>query len=77
MLFSEMITAFTVISKVTWETCVMKTNLMHYSSSGDFVIQPLHVSGIYVAHHQEVDCIYTTVGTCCAQHVPIAYTQWC
>jgi len=24
-----------------------------------FVSQPLHVSGIFVAHHQEVYCIYT------------------
>ena len=39
---------------------VMETNLMHYLSSVYFVIQPLHVSGISVAHHQEVYCIYTT-----------------
>jgi len=32
---------------------VMKTNLMHYLSSVYFVIQPLYVSGIFVAHHQE------------------------
>ena len=43
--------------------CVTKTNLMHYLSSVYFVIQPLHVSGIFVAHHQAVYCIYTT---CCA-----------
>ena len=28
-----------------------------------FVNRPLHVSGIFVAHHQEVYCIYTTIGT--------------
>jgi len=33
---------------------VIKTNLMHYLSSVHFVNQPLHVSGIFVAHHQEV-----------------------
>jgi len=33
--------------------CVIKTNLMHYLSSVYFVNQPLHVSGIFVAHHQE------------------------
>ena len=44
----------------------MKTNLMHYLSSVCFVNQPLHVSGISVAHHQEVYCIYTTTGACCA-----------
>jgi len=27
---------------------------MHYLSSVYFVNQPLHVSGIFVAHHQEV-----------------------
>jgi hypothetical protein len=30
---------------------------MHYLSSVYFVSQPLHVSGIFVAHHQEVNCI--------------------
>ena len=38
----------------------MKTTLMHYLSSVYFVIQPIHVSGIFVAHHQEEYCIYTT-----------------
>jgi len=37
---------------------VMKTNLMHCLSSIYFVNQPLHVSGVSVAHHQEVYCIY-------------------
>jgi len=46
--------------------CAIKTNLMHYLSSVYLVKQPLHVSGIFVAHHQEVRCIYTTIGTCCA-----------
>ena len=37
----------------------MKTNLMHYLSSVYFVNQPLHVSGTFVAHQQEVYvCIY-------------------
>jgi len=35
----------------------IKTNLMHYLSSVYFVSQPLDVSGIFVAHHQEVYCI--------------------
>jgi hypothetical protein len=35
---------------------------MHYLSSVYFVNQPLHVSGIFVTHHQEVYCIYTTTG---------------
>jgi hypothetical protein len=38
--------------------CVIKTNLMRYLSSVYFVNQPLHVSGIFAAHHQEVYCIY-------------------
>ena len=45
---------------------VMKTNLMHYLSLVYFASQPLHVSGIFVALHQEVCCIYTAIGTCCA-----------
>jgi len=39
---------------------------MHCLSSVYFVNQPLHVSDIFVDHHQEVYCIYTTTGTCCA-----------
>ena len=41
---------------------------MHYLSSVYFVKQPLHVSGIFVTHHQEVYTIYTrtTIGTCYA-----------
>jgi len=31
---------------------------MHYLSSVSIVIQPLRASGISVAHHQEVYCIY-------------------
>jgi len=38
---------------------------MHYLSSFNFVNQPLRVSGILVAHHQEVYFIYTIIGTCC------------
>jgi hypothetical protein len=49
-----------------WKTLVMKTNSLHYLSLVYFVDQPLHVLGIFVAHHQEVYCIYTTIGTCCA-----------
>jgi len=39
--------------------CVIKTNLMHYLSSVYFVNQPLHVSSIFVTHHQKVYCVYT------------------
>jgi len=45
---------------------IIKTNLMHYLSSVYFINQPLHVSGIFVAHHQEVYCIYTKIGKYCA-----------
>ena len=46
---------------------------MHCMSLVYFVNQPLHVSGIFVAHHQEVHYIYThththtTIGTYCAE----------
>jgi hypothetical protein len=47
--------------------CVIKTKLMHYLSSVYFANQSLHVSGIFVVHHQEVYCTrICTVGTCCA-----------
>jgi len=47
--------------------CVIKTSLMRCLSSVYFVTQPLQVSGIFVAHCQEVYCIYTATGTCCAE----------
>jgi hypothetical protein len=31
---------------------------MHYLSLIYFVIQPLHVSGMFIAHHQEVFIVY-------------------
>jgi hypothetical protein len=55
-----------VMDQIILFFCVIKTNLMHYLSSVYSVNQLLHVSGIFVAHHQEVYCIYTTTGTCCA-----------
>jgi hypothetical protein len=55
---------------------VIKTNLMHYLSSVYFVNQPLHDSGIFIAHHQEVYYTYTTIGTCCAFQLT-ACTVYC
>jgi hypothetical protein len=42
--------------KKTIDRCLAcnKTNLMHYLSSVYWVTIPLHVSGLLVAHHQEV-----------------------
>jgi len=49
-----------------WPACryilVIKTKLIRYLSSVYFVSQPLHVSGIFVTHHQQVYCIYTKIG---------------
>jgi hypothetical protein len=58
---------------------VMKTNLICYLSSVYFVYQPLHVSGIFVAHHQEVCCIYRAVGKCCAVRLSVCWPAglWC
>jgi hypothetical protein len=58
------------VDRASQYICVMKTNLMHYLSSVYFVSQPLHFSGIFVAHHQEVHCIYKTTRTnCCIYRV--------
>ena len=47
------------------------TNLLHYLSSVYFVSQPVHVSSVFVVHHQEVYCIYTTICTnCCIYSIP-------
>jgi hypothetical protein len=39
-------------------TFVMKTDQMHYLSLIYFVIQPPHVSGMFIAHHQELFTVY-------------------
>jgi len=54
----------------------MKTNLMHYLSSVCFVSQHLHVSDMFIAHHQEVYSIYTTIGTCCAFYLTVFWPGW-
>ena len=51
----------------------MKTNLMHCLSSVYFVNQPLHFSGIFVVHHRELCCIYTTICTCCAFQLTVCW----
>ena len=54
----------TVKTKVDSELCNKKQfDALFIRSS---FRQHLHVSGIFVAHHQEVYCIYTRIGTCCA-----------
>jgi len=61
---------------------VMKTNLLHYLSSVYFVSQPLHVSGISVAHRQGLYYIYiyiythTIIGTCCAFQLIVCWSTW-
>ena len=46
------------VDRVSRYICVIKANLMHYLSPVYFVNQPVHVSGILVAQHQEVYCVY-------------------
>jgi hypothetical protein len=36
----------------------MKTHLMYYLSLIYYLKQPLHVSGVFIAHHQEVFTVY-------------------
>ena len=55
----------TVTTKVDSELC-NKNQLDALFTSVCFVSQPLHVSGIFVVHHQEVYCVHTAIGTCCA-----------
>jgi len=45
------------MSRVSRYIHVKKTKLKHYVSSAYFV-QPLHVSDVFIAHHQEVHHIY-------------------
>jgi len=61
------------ILNTKYEIRVMNTNLMNYLFSVDFVTQAVHVSGISVAHHQEVYCIHTTIGTCCAFYLTVCW----
>jgi hypothetical protein len=47
---------------------------MHYLSSVYFIHQHLHVSDIFVAHHQEVYYIYIyTIGTCCGFQLTVCW----
>ena len=46
---------------------------MHHLSSVSLASQPLHVSDIFVAHHQEVYCIYKTNGTCFAFQLTVCW----
>jgi hypothetical protein len=39
-------------------TFVIKAKLMHYLSLVYFVKQALHVSGVFIAHHQEAFTVY-------------------
>jgi hypothetical protein len=48
------------------------TNTMHRLSSVYRVITPLHVSGVSAAHHQEVECIHVTNGTCYTSEVTVS-----
>jgi uncharacterized membrane protein YecN with MAPEG domain len=43
-----------VLLTVHLDISVVKTNQMHYVSFIYFVSQPLHVSGMFIAHHQAV-----------------------
>ena len=43
-----------------------KTNSIHCLFSVYFVYLALHVSGVSIAHHQEVHRIYTKIGTYCS-----------
>jgi hypothetical protein len=42
---------------------VMKTNQMHYLSLIYFIIQPLHVSGMYCPSSGGIHCICKAIGT--------------
>jgi hypothetical protein len=46
------------LPKLLNDVRVKQTNLMHNLSSVYFVSQPLHVSGMFVAHHQGIYCVY-------------------
>ena len=46
---------------------------MHYLSPVYFVNQPPHVSGIFVAHHQETYYVCTTIGAFCAFQLTVCW----
>jgi len=45
--------------------------LIHNLSFAYFIDQPLHVSGIFIAHHQEV--LYTPIGMYCAFQLTVSW----
>jgi len=52
----------------TYSFRVMETNLTHYLSSviSSVNLYIFRTYEVFVAHHQEVNTINTTIGTCCA-----------
>jgi len=53
---------------------------MHCLSSVDFVSQPLHLSGIFVAHQQEVYRVCVCVCVCVYIYIYIyihTHNNWC
>ena len=56
--FEDRVKILYFVDRVYQYIRVMKTNLMHCLSSACFISQPVHVSGIFSAHHQEVYYIY-------------------
>jgi hypothetical protein len=42
----------------------MKANQMHHLFVMYFIIQPVYVSDMFTAHHQEAFTIYTVTGAC-------------
>jgi hypothetical protein len=50
---------------------------MHYLSLIYFVSQPIHVSGMFIAHYQEgIHCICTALGTCYTHQLLYIYSEY-
>jgi len=49
---------------------------MQYLPSVYFVNQPLRVSGIFVARHQEGYCTYTAIAIRCALQLTVCWPGW-
>jgi hypothetical protein len=47
-----------IVDRVSQYIPINKTNFIHYLSSVYFMYQPVHVSDVFIAHHQEVHHIY-------------------
>jgi hypothetical protein len=65
-----------LVDRASWIICVQLTNTTHCLSSLYWVNTPGHVSVLFVAHQQEVECICLAHGTCFTSKTSVGGPWW-